>query len=47
MPINTPDLKAIRRVKTLRKKGLSYRAIARKMEKSVKSVWRWDQYRLK
>jgi intein-encoded DNA endonuclease-like protein len=43
---NKRNAKAIKKVKELRKKGLTYRAIMRVMEiKDVKQIWRWANYK--
>lgn len=36
--------KSIEVVKGLRKKGLSYRQIAKLLDKQLKTVWRWSKY---
>lgn len=46
MPKPQPDIKMIKKVKILRNKGLSYRAIGKLLDKDHKSIWRWNKYDL-
>lgn len=41
-----PDIKMIRTVKKYRKAGLSFRKIAKALDKDHKSVFRWSKYEL-
>ncbi len=44
MPEPYPDQEMIEKVKAYHKKGLSFREIAKLLEKDVKNVYRWYQY---
>lgn len=41
-----PDIEMIKRVKKLRRAGIKFRDIARAVDKSLKSVYRWNKYNL-
>jgi transposase len=44
MPEPYPDQEMIDKVKAYHKKGLSFREIAKLLEKDLKNVYRWYQY---
>lgn len=44
MPYPKPDLEMVKKVKDFRAKGLSFRQIAKLLEKDVKTVYRWASY---
>lgn len=44
MPHPKPDIEMVKKVKDLRSKGLSFRQIAKLLERDVKTVYRWASY---
>lgn len=40
----TPDITSVKKVRSLRSKGLSYREISRVIQKDLKSIYRWAHY---
>jgi hypothetical protein len=44
MPIPKPDMAMIKKVKEFRSKGLTFRQIAKILEKDVKTIYRWASY---
>lgn len=44
MPYPKPDIEMVNKVKDFRAKGLSFRQIAKLLEKDVKTVYRWASY---
>lgn len=46
MAAPTPDIKMVKKVKTLRDKGLSFRQIGKLLNKDLKSVYRWHKFNI-
>lgn len=38
------DIENIKKVKEFRKKGITFRQIAKLLERDLKTIWRWSKY---